>query len=111
MPPVPVAGGFFHGERSEIVIPDIFHCYDARLHTLPDAPTFRTATSEQLQAHHNNLKMLNPDKIVPRFGTNIEEDEPYGFFTSACFGMLEQEDVWAQKDLIWTWIDERPVWE
>jgi Family of unknown function (DUF6011) len=91
--------------------PDIFHCYDARLHTLPEAPTLRAANSEQLRAHHDRLEALNADKIVPRFGTDPKNDENgFEFFTWACLGMLEQEDLWAQCKLVWTWIDERPVW-
>jgi Family of unknown function (DUF6011) len=91
--------------------PDIFHCYDARLHTLAEAPTLRAANHEQLVAHHNNLEAVNADKIVPRFGTDPNNDEgDFKFFTSACHGMLEQEDLWAQCKLVWAWIDERPVW-
>jgi hypothetical protein len=91
--------------------PDIFHCYDARLHTLPEAPTLRVANSEQLRAHHDRFEALNADKIVPRFGTDPKNEESgFEFFTNACLGMLEQEDLWAQCKLVWAWIDERPVW-
>jgi Family of unknown function (DUF6011) len=92
--------------------PEIFHCLTARLHTLPDAPTLRAANSEQLRAHHDRLAALNADKIVPRFGTDPQNDDADGceFFTWACLGMLEQEDYWAQGHLVWAWIDERPVW-
>lgn len=85
-----------------------FHCYDARLHTLPDAPTLRTATHEQLVAHHERLRVQNADAIQPRFGT--KPDDEYGFFESACHGMLEQEDYWRQCNLVWAWIDPKPVW-
>jgi hypothetical protein len=89
----------------------IFNCHEARLHTLPNAPTLREANHEQLQEHSKRLEVLNAGKIVPRFGTDPEADEePYGFFTSACHEMLEQEDYWRQCRLIWSWIDERPVW-
>jgi hypothetical protein len=90
---------------------DIFHCYDARLHTLAEAPTLRAANNEQLRAHHDRLGALNANKIVPRFGTDPKNDETgFEFFTWACYGMLEQEDYWAQCQLVWAWIDERPVW-
>jgi hypothetical protein len=92
---------------------DIFHCYDARLHTLPEAPTLRAANSEQLLAHHNQLKVANADKVVSRFGTDPDPSDKYseyGFFESACYGMLEEEDCWTQCKLVWSWIDERPVW-
>jgi hypothetical protein len=93
------------------MIPDIFHCQAARLHTLPNAPTLRAANSEQLHAHSQRLAALNADKIVPRFGTDPKNDENgFEFFTSACHGMLEHEDYWAQCNLVWAWIDERPVW-
>src|SRR5262249_14545587 len=58
--------------------------------------------------HHRRLGVLNADKIRPRFGT--EPDDEYGFFDSAAGGMLEQEDYWHQCGLVWSWIDERPVW-
>jgi hypothetical protein len=92
--------------------PDIFHCHDARLHTLPEAPTLRAANSEQLRAHHDRLEALNANKIVPRFGTDPTNDDADGckFFTWACYGMLEEEDRWLQCRLVWAWIDERPVW-
>jgi hypothetical protein len=91
--------------------PDIFRCHDARLHTLPEAPTLRVANHEQLVAHHKRLEAVNADKIVPRFGTDPNSDEGDAkFFTWGCHGMLEQEDLWAQCKLVWSWIDERPVW-
>jgi len=86
----------------------VFACLDARLHTLPDAPTRREANSDQLLAHSKQLATLNADKIVPRFGT--EPDDEHGFFPSAAHGMLEEEDRWQQCHLVWSWIDERPVW-
>ena len=89
---------------------DIFHCYAAQLHTLPDAPTLRAATNEQQLAHRNNLEALNADKITPRFGTDPDDDYEAGFFPSCCHGVLEQEDFWAQSNLVWSWIDKRPVW-
>jgi hypothetical protein len=93
------------------MLPNIFHCDGARLHTLPDAPTLRTANHEQRMEHHRNLRALNADKIVPRFGTDSANDnEDCKFFTWGCEGMLEHEDLWAQCELVWSWIDERPVW-
>jgi hypothetical protein len=90
---------------------DIFHCLEARLHTLPDAPTLRMANHEQLVAHHNRLETRNADKGVPRFGTDPDNDgEDFKFFTWCCHSMLEQEDFWSQCGLVWAWIDERPVW-
>ena len=89
--------------------PNIFYYHDARLHTLPGAPPLRVATHEQLVAHHNNLEALNADKIEARFGADPDHDEN-GFFESACHGMLGQEDLWTQCKLVWSWIDERPVW-
>jgi hypothetical protein len=90
---------------------DIFHCLDARLHTLPEAPTLRVANHEQLVAHSNHLEAVNADKIVPRFGTDPDNDrEDCEFFTWCCHGMLRQEDYWTQCNLAWSWIDERPVW-
>jgi hypothetical protein len=83
-------------------------CCDARLHTLPDAPTLRTATHEQRVAHHERLRSQNANAIQPRFGTKADDDD--GFFESACHGILEQEDYWRQCNLVWTWIDEEPVW-
>jgi hypothetical protein len=53
---------------------NIFHCHEARLHTLPDAPTLREANHEQLREHSNRLKTLNADKIVPRFGTDPDDE-------------------------------------
>jgi hypothetical protein len=44
------------------MIPDIFNCLEARLHTLPDAPTLRTANHKQLVEHSNRLEVLNADK-------------------------------------------------
>jgi hypothetical protein len=96
----------------------LFRCYDARLHTLPGAPSLRGATHEQRVEHSDLLEALNADKIVPRFGP--DPDPPYvdpdypdfkdEFFVSGCHEMLEQEDFWKQTNLIWSWIDERPVW-
>jgi hypothetical protein len=88
---------------------DFFRCHSARLHTLPDAPTLHTANHEQLVQHHHNLKARNADKIQPRFGTQPDDED--GFFESGCHGMLEHEDLWQQCQLVWAWIDERPVWE
>jgi hypothetical protein len=85
-----------------------FHCFHARLHTLSPAPTLREANHEQLVAHHKNMKAANADKIVPRFGT--DPDDTDGFFESACYGALELEDIWRQCELVWAWIDQRPVW-
>jgi hypothetical protein len=85
-----------------------FHCYEARLRTLPDAPTLRQANHEQLREHHKRLEVLNADKIVPRFGTDPEDEN--GFFASACHGMLWQEDLWQQCGLVFAWIDPKPVW-
>jgi Family of unknown function (DUF6011) len=94
------------------MIPDIFHCQAARLHTLPNAPTLRTANHEQLVEHSHHLEVLNADKIEERFGTDPENDDEdgYKFFTHGCHAMLEQEDYWRQCNLVWAWIDERPVW-
>jgi hypothetical protein len=92
----------------EIAVLDIFKCYEARLHTLPDAPTLGQATSEQLHEHRDRLGVLHAEKIRPRFGTN--SDDEYGWFEGACYGMLEQEDFWRQCRLVWSWIDERPGW-
>jgi hypothetical protein len=87
---------------------NIFHCYEARLHTLPDAPTLRQANEQQLREHSERFEILNADKIVPRFGTDPEDED--NFFASACHGMLQEEDYWQQSRLTWSWIDERPVW-
>ena len=87
---------------------NIFRCHEARLHTLPDAPTLRQANQKQLREHGERLETLNADKIVPRFDTDPEDE--YGFFASACHGMLMYEDYWRQCRLTWSWIDERPVW-
>jgi hypothetical protein len=98
--------------EKKIMTLNIFHCYDARLHTLPETPTLRVANQEQLVAHHNRLEAINAGKITSRFGTDPDNDgEDYKFFTWCCHGMLEQEDFWAQCNLVWAWIDERPVWE
>jgi hypothetical protein len=86
----------------------IFNCHEARLHTLPEAPALREVNHDQLRAHSKQLAALNANKLVPRFGT--ESDDEYGWFPSACNGMLEQEDYWQQGRLVWSWIDERPVW-
>ena len=88
--------------------PSIFNCLEARLHTLPNAPTFREANHEQLRAHSEQLAARNADKLLPRFGT--EPNDEYGWFPSAANGMLEEEDRWQQCRLVWSWIDERPVW-
>jgi Family of unknown function (DUF6011) len=85
-----------------------FDCYDARLHTLPDKPTLRVATHEQLVEHRDRLQVLNADKILPRFGT-VADDE-HGFFESSCHGMLQYEDFWQQCGLVFAWIDQKPVW-
>lgn len=90
------------------MINQIFNCYEARLHTLPEAPTLRSANHEQLRAHSDRLQALNADKNVPRFGA--EPNDTDGFFESACHGMLEDEDKWRQMKLVWSWIDEKPVW-
>jgi hypothetical protein len=97
---------------------EIFNCYDARLHTLPEAPTLRAATHEQQVEHNDRLEALNADKIVPRFG--VDPDRPYidpedpdseiEFFAGGCHSMLQHEDLWQQMKLVWSWIDERPVW-
>jgi hypothetical protein len=84
-----------------------FDCYDARLHTL-DSPTLRVATHEQQVEHYRQLKVLNADKILQRFGT--EPDDENGFFESACHGMLQYEDFWQQCGLVFAWIDPKPVW-
>jgi hypothetical protein len=71
------------------------------------------ANHQQLVEHRNRLEALNAAKIVPRFGTDPDpdgEDDAYDFFGSACHSMLEHEDLWKQQNLIWSWIDERPVW-
>ncbi len=95
----------------------IFDCYEARLHTLPDAPTLRAATHEQRVEHSDRMEALNADKIVPRFGTDpdppyIDPDDPNfkdEFFAWGCHSMLLYEDYWQQCNLVWSWIDERPV--
>jgi hypothetical protein len=86
----------------------IFHCRQARLHTLSPPPTLREANGEQLRAHRRNMRAANADKIAPRFGTYPDDDD--GFFASACHGVLEHEDRWQQCGLVWAWVDERPVW-
>ena len=86
----------------------IFRCYDARLRTLPGAPTLKAATHEQLVDHYKRFKQLNADVIVPRFGTEADDDD--GFFESACHSILEQKDYWRQCNLVWAWIDQKPVW-
>jgi Family of unknown function (DUF6011) len=80
---------------------------NAKLHTLPDAPTLRTANHEQLCQHSDRLKVLNADVALKRFGARDDED---GFFERATYEILEQEDYWRQCNLVWAWIDERPVW-
>ena len=59
-----------------------FSCYEARLHTLPDAPPLRTATRQQMRDHHERLRIQNADTIQPRFG--VEPGDEEGFFESAC---------------------------
>jgi hypothetical protein len=89
----------------------VFHCHHARLHTLSPAPTLREANHGQLAAHWQNMKVLNADKIVPRFGTDPDDPEDAdGFFESACHYALEQEDFWRQCGLVWAWVDDRPDW-
>jgi hypothetical protein len=78
----------------------LFRCYDARLHTLPGAPSLRGATHEQRVEHSDLLEALNADKIVPRFGPDpdppyVDPDHPDfkdEFFVSGCHEMLEQEE-------------------
>jgi Family of unknown function (DUF6011) len=82
--------------------------YDARLRTLPDAPTLRQATNKQSIEHSKRLEVLNAAIVPQRFGTDPEDED--GFFENACHGMLEDEDYWRQCNLVWAWIDERPVW-
>jgi hypothetical protein len=98
---------------------ELFNCYGgARLHTLPGAPTLRVATHEQRVEHRNRLEALNADQIVPRFGTDpdppyVDPDDPEfkdESFAWGCHGMLVQEDFWQQMNIVWSWIDERPVW-
>jgi hypothetical protein len=48
----------------------IFDYSEAKLHTLPDAPTLRTANEKQLHKPIHQMEALNADKIVPRFGTD-----------------------------------------
>jgi hypothetical protein len=81
---------------------------NAKLHTLPNAPTLRTANHEQLCQHRDRLKALNADVVPKRFG--IDPDDEDGFFESACHGILREEDFWRQCSLVWAWIDEKPVW-
>jgi uncharacterized protein DUF6011 len=93
----------------------IFYCNDAKLHTVMGEPTFRMASSEQLRMHSDNLEAINADKIMSRFGPDPEpSDDPEmadcNFWQSACHSMLEEEDRWRQFNIVWSWIDERPVW-
>jgi hypothetical protein len=92
----------------EVAMLDMFKCYEARLHTLPDAPTLGRATSEQLHEHRERLNVIQAENIQPRFG--IDSDDEYGWYESACHGMLEQEDFWRQCRLVWSWIDDKPGW-
>jgi hypothetical protein len=85
-----------------------FDYYDAKLHTLPDAPTLRQANQEQLRNHGNRLKVLNAEKVLQRFGA--ASDDEHGFFESACHGMLQYEDYWQQCGFVFAWIDLKPVW-
>jgi hypothetical protein len=86
----------------------VFHCYSAKLTTLPDQPTLRVATEQQLCEHWRQSKERNAERVVERFGTGPDGDD--GFYESACHGILEQEDFWQQCRLTVAWIDERPVW-
>ncbi len=90
------------------MISDVFACHEAKLHTLPGAPSKRTANHTQLVAHHKHLKILNADKIQPRFGT--DPDDENGFFESACHSILAREDIWRQCGLIFAWVDQTPTW-
>ena len=89
----------------------LFNCYGARLHTLPGAPTLRVATHQQWVEHSHRLQALNADKIVPRFGPDPDPPgDGYSFYDSGCHVMLEWEDFWQQCNLVWSWIDECPVY-
>ena len=93
------------------MIHNIINYHDARLTTLPEQPTLRTATHEQRLEHMRQFEKINADKVLERFGTDPKnDDDEYQFFTSACHSMLEYEDYWQQADLVFSWIDERPVW-
>jgi len=46
----------------------VFYCLDAKLSTLPDLPTYRAATTEQLVEHDRRLKERNADEVLRRFG-------------------------------------------
>ena len=61
-----------------------------------------------LLATPNQDATQNADAIQRRFGTEPDDDD--GFFESACHGILQQEDYWRQCNVVWAWIDERPVW-
>lgn len=86
----------------------------ARLHTLPNAPTLMAASHQQRIEHRKRMETLNADKIVPRFGPNpdpIDPDFPeINFFAWECHDMLLREDYWQQCNLVWSWIDEQPVY-
>jgi Family of unknown function (DUF6011) len=89
----------------------IFRCREAKLHTLPDQPTLRVAELKQLVAHHKNLETLNADEVLRRFGPSPDADDPdFDFFGNACHGMLEYENYWKQCNLVFAWIDEKPIW-
>jgi hypothetical protein len=89
--------------------PEIFHCRDAVLHTLPGRPTLRSATSEQLHEHLDKVAIQNAEILPQRFGARPNDEE--GFYASACHSMLLSEDYWRQCGLVWAWIDETPTWE
>jgi hypothetical protein len=57
---------------------------------------------------YERLKALNADAVEDRFGPKPDDDR--GFFESACHGMLLEEDYWRQCNLVWAWIDAKPVW-
>jgi len=93
----------------------MFECLEARLHTLPEAPTLRAANHEQLVEHYERMEALNADKIAPRFGVDPHPHDPddeydFSFFDSCGHHMLVREDYWRQRKLVWSWIDERPTW-
>jgi hypothetical protein len=87
----------------------MFDTSNVKLHTLPDAPTVSTATREQFLEHLRRLQDLNADVIPRRFCTHPDDKD--GFFERACHHMLEEEDCWRQCNVVWAWIDEKPVWE
>jgi hypothetical protein len=63
-------------------ITELFRFYDARLHSLPEAPMLRVANHKQRIEHGRRLQALNADKIVPRFGTDADPDPECDFFNS-----------------------------